>query len=73
MAWIAVGVLLLAAALAIVYLSYPAPARRSNPSNPSVIVEMDDLPRAEIDFDAGIRANQKFRKAHDSKGDVTLE
>jgi hypothetical protein len=73
MAWIAVGVLLLAAAVVIVYLSYTGSTRRSNPSNPSVIVEMDDLPPAEIDFDAGIRANQKFRKARDSKGDVTLE
>lgn len=29
------------------------------PANPSVIVDMDDQPPTEIDFDAGIRANRK--------------
>ncbi len=71
MAWIVVGVLLLVVAM-VVYLAR-SNRSASTPSNPSVIVEMDDLPPADIDFDAGIRANQKFRKARDSKGDVTLE
>lgn len=71
MAWIVAGALLLAAALVLLRLRIPSNPR-STPSNPSVIVEMDDLPPTEIDFDAGIRANQQFRNPRDSKGDGGL-
>ncbi|MER3480965.1 MAG: hypothetical protein C4327_10950 [Meiothermus sp.] len=71
MAWITVGVLLVVIALVIARLARSAASRLSSPTNPSVIVEMDDLPPAEIDFDAGIRANQKALR--DRRSNPTLE
>lgn len=70
MAWIAVFGLLLAV-LVVVYLARKNlrqdPASPSVPLEPtaSVIVDMDDEPPAEIDFDSGIEAG---RKALETRG-----
>jgi len=46
----------------------PAPdGRSSQPYNPSVFVDLDDKPPMEIDFDAGIRANQRALSKNPSK------
>jgi len=59
MVWVA-GTLLIILLAAIYYLL------RNNQKpkhyNPSVIVDMDDQPPTEIDFEAGIKANQKTSK-----------
>jgi hypothetical protein len=63
----ALGVLILLLLVALVSfqlgrLSRPTgPAGRPHqkPSHPSVFVDMDDKPPPEIDFEAGIRANQR--------------
>lgn len=70
MAWVVVGVLLALAAAVLLRWALSKPSRLT-PGNPSVIVEMDDLPPAEIDFEAGIRANQKLPR--DRCGNPTLE
>ncbi len=48
--------------------SRPTPDDRSSqPYNPSVFVDMDDKPPMEIDFDAGINANQRILSKNPSK------
>lgn len=39
----------------------------SLPYNPSVFVDMDDKPPMEIDFDAGIKANQRILSKNPNK------
>ncbi len=43
----------------------------SEPYNPSVFVDMDDKPPMEIDFDAGIKANQRALSKNPSKDDAS--
>jgi hypothetical protein len=48
--------------------SHPtADGRGSQPYNPSVFVDMDDKPPMEIDFDAGIKANQRILSKNPGK------
>ncbi|MDW8425723.1 MAG: hypothetical protein RMK51_07305 [Meiothermus sp.] len=44
--------------------------RNSQPHNPSVFVDMDDKPPMEIDFEAGIRANQRALSKNPNKDDA---
>lgn len=62
MVWIAVVLLAVLTAVWWVYMRGNGSRR---PANPSVIVDMDDQPRTEIDFEAGIRANQSALKPKD--------
>lgn len=41
------------------------------PYNPSVFVDMDDKPPMEIDFDAGIKANQRALSKNPSKDEAS--
>lgn len=43
----------------------------SQPYNPSVFVDMDDKPPMEIDFDAGIKANQRALSKNPSKDEAS--
>ncbi|MCX7784194.1 MAG: hypothetical protein N2318_11205 [Meiothermus sp.] len=43
----------------------------SQPYNPSVFVDMDDKPPMEIDFDAGIKANQRTLSKNPSKDEAS--
>lgn len=45
--------------------------RNSKPYNPSVFVDMDDNPPMEIDFDAGIKANQRALSKNPSKDEAS--
>ncbi len=45
--------------------------RSSQPYNPSVFVDMDDKPPMEIDFDAGIKANQRALSKNPSKDEAS--
>lgn len=69
MAWI-VGIVIIILAILLVYYLLRGNSK-SKVYNPSVIVDMDDQPPAEIDFDAGIKANQRTLngKRPDTKGD----
>lgn len=58
-----VGVIALVVLAAVLFFVRGNSSRR--PPNPSVIVDMDDQPRTEIDFEAGIRANQNALKTKD--------
>lgn len=52
--------------------SHPASdSRNSQPYNPSVFVDMDDKPPMEIDFDAGIKANQRALSKNPSKDEAS--
>ncbi|AWR87357.1 hypothetical protein [Meiothermus taiwanensis] len=44
---------------------------RKRPSHPSVFVDMDDRPPMEIDFEAGIRANQSSKRKHPSRDEAS--
>lgn len=70
MAWIVGIVVIILAILVVLYLLRGNPKSKSY--NPSVIVDMDDQPPTEIDFDSGIRANQKTLSGRkpDSQGDT---
>ena len=68
MAWI-VGIVIIILAILLVYYLLRGNSK-SKVYNPSVIVDMDDQPPAEIDFDAGIKANQRLNgKRPDTQGD----
>jgi hypothetical protein len=41
------------------------------PSHPSVFVDMDDKPPMEIDFEAGIRANQRTLRKNSSQEEAS--
>lgn len=66
MSWIWLVAVLVLLVLVVVYLRKlnhsrgisALPAGKPLPYNPSVIVDMDDKPPTEIDFDAGIKANR---------------
>lgn len=62
MTWVALVALLI---LSVVIVLYLRQGMTKPPANPSVFVDLDDQPPTEIDFDAGIRANQKMIKPKD--------
>ncbi|GIW24773.1 hypothetical protein [Meiothermus sp.] len=47
----------------------PMPGKK--PSHPSVFVDMDDKPPMEIDFEAGIRANQRTLRKNSSQEEAS--
>lgn len=75
----ALGVLVLLALVALAFfqlgrLSQGAGAAeqpRKRPNHPSVFVDMDDRPPMEIDFEAGIRANQPSSRKHSSRDEAS--
>ncbi|GIW33068.1 hypothetical protein [Meiothermus sp.] len=82
MTWVWVGALLgllILLGAGVYYLSRRNPssrhsasdARNSQPYNPSVFVDMDDKPPMEIDFDAGIKANQRALSKNPSKDEAS--